>query len=184
MMPILIPSFLFVCLVANACGVTVVSRSEWGARSPVEETLMFDPKPYAIIHHTATSTCSGNHCKAVVRAIQNFHMDTRGWWDIGYNFLIGADGVVYEGRGWGVVGAHAKGWNNVSYGFSVIGDFMTNRPTKAALKAVRAIIKQAVKRGYLTRTYKLLGHRDVGNTSCPGDAFYEVIKTWPHYGRP
>ncbi|CAL8105796.1 unnamed protein product [Calicophoron daubneyi] len=183
-MPILIPSFLFVCLVANACGVIVVSRSEWGARSPVEETLMFDPKPYAIIHHTATSTCSGNHCKAVVRAIQNFHMDTRGWWDIGYNFLIGADGVVYEGRGWGVVGAHAKGWNNVSYGFSVIGDFMKNRPTKASLKAVRAVIKQAVKRGYLTRTYKLLGHRDVGNTSCPGDAFYEIIKTWPHYGRP
>lgn len=39
--------------------------------------------------------------------LQNYHMDSNGWWDIGYNFLIGGDGNVYEGRGWGVVGAHA-----------------------------------------------------------------------------
>ncbi|CAL8105813.1 unnamed protein product [Calicophoron daubneyi] len=183
MMSILVSGLLFVCLLANAFGVTVVSRSEWGARSPVEKTLMHDPKPYAIIHHTATSTCSGDHCKTVMKGIQNFHMDTRGWSDIGYNFLVGADGVVYEGRGWGVLGTHARGWNNVSYGFSVVGNFMTNTPTQAALSAIRAMIEQAVKRGYLTQTYNVLGHRDVGNTSCPGDAFYEIIKTWPDYGK-
>jgi hypothetical protein len=34
--------------------------------------------------------------------------------DIGYNFLIGQDGVIYEGRGWGVVWQHTDG-NNLMY---------------------------------------------------------------------
>jgi N-acetylmuramoyl-L-alanine amidase len=50
-------------------------------------------------------------------------MDTNGWLDIGYNFVVGEDGLVYEGRGWGRVGAHAVNWNSRSIGIAVIGDF-------------------------------------------------------------
>jgi N-acetylmuramoyl-L-alanine amidase len=38
------------------------------------------------------------------------------WDDIGYNFIVGEDGNVYEGRGWGIVGAHAPGFNSYSLG--------------------------------------------------------------------
>jgi N-acetylmuramoyl-L-alanine amidase len=50
-------------------------------------------------------------------------MDTNGWLDIGYNFVVGEDGNVYEGRGWTRVGAHAVNWNSRSIGIAVIGDF-------------------------------------------------------------
>lgn len=50
-------------------------------------------------------------------------MDDRQWFDIGYNFVIGEDGNVYEGRGWDYVGAHAPGYNTQSIGICVIGDF-------------------------------------------------------------
>ena len=39
-----------------------------------------------------------------------------GWSDIGYNFVVGEDGNVYEGRGWNSVGAHTYGYNNRSIG--------------------------------------------------------------------
>jgi len=39
--------------------------------------------------------------------------------DIKYNFLIGQDGVIYEGRGWGVVGQHTNGQNLMSVGQSL-----------------------------------------------------------------
>ena len=46
-------------------------------------------------------------CSAEVRKIQDFHMGPgRNWWDIGYNFLIGEDGRIYEGRGFDAQGAH------------------------------------------------------------------------------
>jgi len=50
-------------------------------------------------------------------------MDDRGWWDIGYNFLIGEDGNAYEGRGWDYVGAHAPGYNTQSIGICILGHF-------------------------------------------------------------
>lgn len=50
-------------------------------------------------------------------------MDQRGWDDIGYSFLIGEDGRVYEGRGWDRVGAHAPQYNHVSIGVCFLGDF-------------------------------------------------------------
>ena len=36
--------------------------------------------------------------------------------DIKYNFLIGQDGVIYEGRGWGVAGPQIDHLNAVSVG--------------------------------------------------------------------
>ena len=51
-----------------------------------------------------------------MHVIQDFHMDDRGWWDIGYNFLIGQDGRIYEGRGFSVQGAHCSGWNTQTLG--------------------------------------------------------------------
>ena len=71
---------------------------------------------------------------------------TSGWSDIGYSFLIGEDGRVYEGRGWGVVGAHTLHYNAVAYGFCVIGNYMDRAPDQAALGALQAVINCGVKK--------------------------------------
>ena len=63
-----------------------------------------------------------------------------GWWDIGYNFLIGEDGRVYEGRGWDAVGAHTLGYNSVSIGIAFIGDFRGRSPNAAAIRASLQLI--------------------------------------------
>lgn len=50
-------------------------------------------------------------------------MDHNHWDDIGYNFLAGEDGNIYEGRGWGIKGAHSPSYNAISLGICLIGDF-------------------------------------------------------------
>jgi N-acetylmuramoyl-L-alanine amidase len=50
-------------------------------------------------------------------------MNTNRWSDIGYNFVVGEDGNVYEGRGWDNVGAHAPAYNPRGIGICIIGDF-------------------------------------------------------------
>ena len=72
---------------------------------------------------------------ATVRGIQNYHMDERGYWDVAYHFLIGADGSVYEGRGWNVEGGATGGFNDVGYAACFLGNFVDHTPTQAAIDA-------------------------------------------------
>lgn len=78
-----------------------------------------------VIHHTfIPPACNTSEkCEEAMRWMQDFHQFNRSWWDIGYNFAVGGDGKVYEGRGWSTVGAHAPGYNNISIGICLIGDW-------------------------------------------------------------
>ena len=71
-------------------------------------------------------------------------MSATGWWDIGYNFLVGENGYVYEGRGWDSMGAHARNWNGVSIGIAFIGTFSNRTPNEAAINAARQLISSGV----------------------------------------
>ncbi|CAG0900370.1 unnamed protein product [Darwinula stevensoni] len=63
----------------------IVTREEWGARPPNSETSMSTPVPFVIIHHTVTPHChSISDCIPLVQLMQDLHMDTNGWDDIGY----------------------------------------------------------------------------------------------------
>jgi hypothetical protein len=57
-----------------------------------------------------------------VRGIQGFHQNGRGWIDIGYHFLIGPEGIIYQGRPENVRGAHATP-NTNKVGICLIGDY-------------------------------------------------------------
>lgn len=62
-----------------------------------------------------------------------------------------------------------------------MGNFMTHAPNDMAINAVKSLIHCGVQMGKITHNYVLKGHRDVGQTACPGDKLYALIKTWPHY---
>lgn len=111
----------------------------------------------------------------------NLFFPFRGWDDIGYSFLVGQDGNVYEGRGWHHVGAHTQGYNSRGFAASFMGNFMTHLPNAASMNAVKALIACGVQKGYISPSYHLYGHRDVGSTECPGDQLYKEIQSWPHY---
>ncbi|CAL8105793.1 unnamed protein product [Calicophoron daubneyi] len=164
--------------------VNIVKRSEWGARKPKSAYENINgAAEYVIIIHTATPTSTGEAAKERVRQIQKYHMDTRGWSDIGYSFLIGIDGTIYEGRGWGVVGAHTRGYNDKSCGIAFIGNFNNDTPSPATLKSAQILITSGVSQKYLREDYKLVGHRDLQDTQSPGNKLYSVIQEWPHYGK-
>ena len=140
------------------------------------------PVSYLFIHHTAGAQCSTRDaCSAQMRSIQAYHMDTNGWADIGYNYLVGGDGAVYEGRGWPKVGAHTYGYNSVSVAISLMGDFTNVLPSAAMLQATKDLINCAETQGVLTSNYRMFGHRDGGCTACPGNRLYPEIQTWPRY---
>nr|QYW22329.1 short-type peptidoglycan recognition protein [Pelodiscus sinensis] len=179
--PFLFPGAVDSPLEGSGCP-TIISRAQWGARPPNNKVSLVPPVPHVIIHHTDGNPCASQAaCSQEVRRIQDDHMDKKGWADIGYNFLIGEDGGVYEGCGWSTRGSHAGEYNPTSLGLSFLGSFSETAPSAAALNAARSLVQCAVSRGFLSRSYTLKGHRNVNPTSCPGNALYRVITQWPGF---
>ncbi len=149
----------------------IISRARWGARAPrSRSTVSWSQRREFIVHYSEGPTTQS------VRSIQDFHMDGRGWADIGYNFLVDVSGRIYEGRGWLVVGAHAPDHNTSGIGVCMIG--RDGDSTAAAKRSIRWLYDEAVRRA--GRNLAKLGHRDVYATSCPGNELY----AWVRAGMP
>uniref|UniRef100_A0A671LHD9 Peptidoglycan-recognition protein SC2-like n=2 Tax=Sinocyclocheilus anshuiensis TaxID=1608454 RepID=A0A671LHD9_9TELE len=136
------------------------------------ETEMKSPAQTVIIHHTALRNCDSI---SQLAHIQHMHMQERGFDDIGYNFLISGDGMVYEGRGWGIVGAHAKEHNFNSVGIAFMGNFNDEMPSSASLSALLRLLHIGVLHGHVRPNVVLVGHRDVAKTECPGEYLYALL---------
>jgi N-acetylmuramoyl-L-alanine amidase len=142
--------------------------------------------PRVIIHHLPNfDSCYDNAtCGAavdVIRKIDIEHGRRIDQSDIGFNFLVGENGVTYTGRGWNVIGGHAINYNRVSIGIGIIGEFKTMLPNSVALDAAKALIAYGVQIGKISANYALQGHRNVSYIPCPGLALFSDVLTWPHY---
>ncbi|XP_061388048.1 peptidoglycan-recognition protein LB-like [Musca vetustissima] len=161
----------------------MVTRDEWGARSPTLVEHFKGPAPFVIIHHSyQPAACYTNEdCRKAMRSMQDYHQLTHGWNDIGYSFAIGGDGMIYIGRGFNVIGAHAPKYNDKSVGICLIGDWRSELPPPQMLKAAKDLIDFGVAKGFIDPDFKLMGHRQVRDTECPGNRLFNEISTWQHF---
>jgi hypothetical protein len=147
----------------------------------------------AIIHHTAGTgdySTSLNTSKSNMRGVQNYHMDSLGWCDIAYHFLVDAGGNIFEGRAGSMAslpqGAHDS-YNVNSFGFTCLGYFhppYNQDVTSGMLDSLYDTIAWRMPSGwspYGSGSYNgntvgfLDGHRSVKATACPGDGVWAYI---------
>jgi hypothetical protein len=157
------------------------------------------------VHHTDTSNnYSSADVPSIIRSIYAYHVKGNGWCDIGYNFLIDRFGRIWEGRYGGinkaVIGAHTGGFNTDSFGVAAIGTYTTTQPSSAMLSAYERLFAwklglyfrdptgndHLVSSGGGTDKWpagqsvlfnRVAGHRDAGNTTCPGSDLYARLST-------
>ena len=162
--------------VALNYGVEMYTRAEWGARPPKSTTRLEANMSTDHYEGPAMGTFPHSSCAAKVRAIQNFHMDSRHWEDIAYSGIACPHGYVFEGRGPGrrTAANGTSAGNSSSYATCAligVGDVLTE-PCKRAIRAFD---------DYMTYVgSRRVGHRDWKATACPGDPIY----TWVHNGQP
>jgi hypothetical protein len=172
-----------------------VQRTEWGASLGLTNTASRSTTTptHLIVHHSAGQTNSSDFA-AVVRSYWTLHTTSpRNWADIGYNWLIDRNGVLYQGRAFAtsgnmnVVGAHVAGRNSFTMGVCVIGDYSNSMPTSTSLTQLRNVLAwKANERsidvlGISTQAGEqkrnISGHQDMTATQCPGFTFYRHLPT-------
>ncbi|VVC99320.1 peptidoglycan recognition protein-like [Leptidea sinapis] len=178
----------FVCVLlvelitADAACPTIVSKKDWGGLKPKHVKYLPRPVDLVIIQHTATPFSSTDAtCAEAVRSIQDYHVDTLGYWDIGMNFLVCGNGKIYEGCGWLHVGAHTYGYNSKSIAVSFIGNYNNDEPTRAQIDAAKSLLECGVGSGHLKSDYKVVGHKQLVAIESPGRKLYQEIRNWPEW---
>ena len=179
-----------------------VTREGWGADENMRCRSGSDSGPIkaTTVHHTAGSNnYTPEQSNGIMRGIYRYHAQTLGWCDVGYNALVDKYGTIFEGRAGGmekgIQGAHAGGFNQDTWGISMIGDYDKVEPPQEMLDSValtlgwRMSLDDAEPTGDTTLTStgfsgsryskgssvdlpNIFAHRDVGNTNCPGDTGY------------
>ncbi|MFG3338730.1 N-acetylmuramoyl-L-alanine amidase [Glycomyces sp. NPDC048151] len=146
----------------------IVSRSAWGARSATGTTrTTWSKRTTFAVHH------SGASADQTPREIQDFHMNSRGWSDIGYNFLVGDDGTIYHGRGWLTVGAHIAGHNTECVGVCVIGNYVSRAVPEPVKDALAWLYDEANRRA--GKTLRIRTHGQLASTACPGERLADWV---------
>ncbi|MDG9724881.1 MULTISPECIES: peptidoglycan recognition protein family protein [unclassified Streptomyces] len=184
---------------------SITTRRGWGADESLRDRKFVYTKKVkaAFVHHSATGnnyTCK--QAPSVIRSIYRYHVNSMGWRDLGYNFLVDKCGKIYEGRAGGVskavLGAHTLGFNSNSMGIAVLGTYSSKKPSSAAVKAVARLTAWKLglngmnprgktylksgggnlyRKGKNVRLNVISGHRDGFATSCPGKALYGKLGT-------
>ncbi len=189
---------------AAAAAYTLRSRADWGA----DESLRFTggteswpteyyPVQTLTVHHTADGLADPDPA-ARIRAI--YRNAAREWGDIGYNYLIDPDGLVYEGRWSGtdatpghdaagrvVTGAHVQGYNSGNVGIALLGTLTTTPASTAARRTLVQLLADLADRHTLAPLGKVVyvnpvsgvsrpapvigGHRHWAATECPGTVY-------------
>ncbi|MCG3207040.1 MAG: hypothetical protein FOGNACKC_00640 [Anaerolineae bacterium] len=178
----------------------IVSRTGWG--SPDGQLSPRRPPKYTTVTHvivqqteTPNNTAPYQDYAGWVRSIWNFHANVLGWGDIGYNYLVDPNGVIYEGRAGGdnVIGIHDT-HNKNSVGLGLIGCYgncddrrlSVAQPSAAMLNSTAQLIawkfgqqginplSSAAYDG-LPNIPVIAGGRDVVSTTAPGDNVYNKL---------
>lgn len=172
---------------------TIYSRAQWGANEKMRDarSLHYGTVKAGFVHHTVNANnYTAAQVPALIRGIYAYHTQSRGWSDIGYNFLVDRFGRIWEGRYGGVtrnpVGAHTLGYNDVSFAMSAIGNFDIARPPAAMLAAYGKLMAWKLSLSNISATATRInlhgkyfnainGHRDAGKTACPGRYLYAQL---------
>ncbi|XP_076651781.1 peptidoglycan recognition protein S3 [Halictus rubicundus] len=161
---------------------TIIKRTQWSSAEAKSINYLILPLPYVIIVHTSGPTCSTrSQCTTVAEGIRTYHMDSLNWHDIGYSFLIGGDGNVYEGTGWNREGAHTFGYNKKSVGIAFMGNFQETPASETMLNVAHKLITCGKSQGILRDNVRVVGARQVTGTLSPGIKLFEQIQNWPEW---
>lgn len=124
------------------------------------------------------------HCAATkpsmdigVDEIRGWHVNERGWSDIGYHYVIRKDGTIEKGRDVNRAGAHARGHNASSIGICLVGGLSDdNKAVNDFNHDQMSTLRKLV--GELSHKHKIndiIGHNEVSSKTCPN---FDVKKWW------
>ena len=156
----------------------LIRRRDWKAPAMRRNQRAMNGVKRITVHHTGSHRgFIGKSDREIVQMIERYHRNERKWATIGYHYLVGHDGAVYEGRPANIQGAHVARNNSNNLGIAMIGDFNKKAPTAKQLSTLHGLLREQ-QRKYRVKNNKIYGHKDLGKTVCPGKFLYNWLQDY------
>jgi len=157
----------------------VIPRSAWTTFSPVlTRVKRSETFSRLTVHHAGNGVNTHVHWNSVVddlNGILGSHM-RKEYGDIGYHFVIDYIGRVWECRSLTYEGAHVSGQNIQNIGIMLLGNFEEQYPSPSQVSSLFSLTI-ALRQKYSIPIDSIYGHRDLGQSICPGKHLYEPFVT-------
>ena len=158
----------------------VVSPTQWGARVDYDAWHYSEGHIVRYFVHWPGSNIVSD-AAAALRGIERYHIDSKGWLGIAYDWAIDKAGTLYRLRG--------SNRSAATSGDIDGDDIPENMQSDAVLFLVgldgvtTGAQQNTFKQMFAVRPLPVWGHRDVflrsgtgTNTTCPGDSIYSLIQ--------
>lgn len=156
-------------------GLGIVSREAWGAR-PAGSCRRGQVPNRVIVHHVAGSVPDS---RAWLSWYDREVRVNRGFCDLMYHFGIDEQGVIWEMVATGVQGAHASDANTRSVAIVLMGDYTSRSPSAPQVASLQKLmVAIAGEYSFPVNRQTVVGHRQVGQTACPGNTAYPKLDAW------
>lgn len=130
------------------------------------------PKSSCTVLKPGSTGWPGGPLAEKVAEIRRWHVQQRGWRDIGYHWVIDRDGAVAPERAETEIGAHVEGHNAGTIGVCLLGGYGAGAddPFEKNFTAVQkaALLKLIGEIKGRTTIRKVSGQNDYAAKACPG----------------
>lgn len=120
-----------------------------------------------ILHWEGLGSSRDMDSQEFVNQIRTTHINVNGWQDIGYHYLIGRSGKVYNGRDDAIVGAHCEGDNYDSIGICMLYGTKDTALTAESFNSLVRLVAELCA-SYNIPKECIYGHKHFLATACPG----------------
>jgi len=125
---------------------------------------------FITVHHTGSRVIYDTDQAAVARRLEQvrrIHVDSNGWGDIGYHFIVDRAGRIWEGRPLTLQGAHVRDRNEGNIGVVCLGNFEDQKPSTGQVQAMQVLLRD-LRTKYAVSLSGVRTHREWAPTKCPG----------------
>lgn len=163
--------------------INFIVRDDWLRGDVLDLTL---PISRIIIAHTADESTSCFNEKECKRRVKMIRWNNIGLNDIPYNFFIGGDGSVIEGRGFRFEGEHTanmdgSSFNDIGICVAFIGTFNETQPFDKQIEGFRNFTTQYVNDGVIAEDHKIFFQDQLAKPKVPANALFEVVQTFDNF---
>uniref|UniRef100_A0A336N4D1 CSON011123 protein n=1 Tax=Culicoides sonorensis TaxID=179676 RepID=A0A336N4D1_CULSO len=167
----------------------IIPRKEWQRVPNYATKPLKTPAKQIIISHTGavlenefpTGCDTNEQCTKFAVKLEDYYINKQSWSDLPYNFFMGKDGYVFEGRGWKLDGSFRSSFGDDCLSIGFLGNYNKFVLSPIQKELLFTLIDDGLSE-IIDENHEIIGQCQIRENDNPGKYVYEEMRPhWANY---